>query len=221
MIYPNYENGSENETITGKYVTPNIVLCDDGNYRWFYDFNMYKNPSILYTIFKVLAFSLSIVWLFVLFLVLSDGDGIEGVLEITKVFGIIMIGFIMVGTIAYLIVAATYGGSYIVLFELNEETVNHIHVPKQFKKAQAIGWITMFAGAIAGNITANGQGLLVAGHSSSTSVFKNVASVKVKRKRNIIYVNQLLGKNQVYASDEDFDFVEQFIISHCPNAKIK
>ena len=209
------------EEFSGQYVTPNIVKCEDGFYRWYYDFNMYKNPTILITVFKVLGLSFGIVWVFIGIVSLIEGDGLDGFISSTKVFAILIAVFAFIGSISYLIVAGMYGGSYMVLFEMNDKQVKHIQMPKQFKKAEAIGWIAMFVGLAAGRPSQVGQGLLVASKQSSTSVFENVASVKVRRKRNTIHVNQLLDKNQVYAYDEDFDFVEQFIVSHCVNAKMK
>ena len=209
------------EEFSGQYVTPNIVKCEDGFYRWYYDFNMYKNPTILFTVFKVLGLSFGIIWLFSSIMTLVEGDGLDGVIKGSGIFLILIAVFAVIGSISYLIVAAMYGGSYMVLFEMNETEVKHIQMPKQFKKAEAIGWILMFVGAAAGSPGRVGQGLLVASKQSSTSVFANVATVKVRRRRNTIHVDQLLDKNQVYAAEEDFDFVEQFILSHCVNAKVK
>ena len=209
------------EEFSGQYVTPNIVKCEDGFYRWYYDFNMLKNPTILFTIFKVLGLSFGIIWLFSSIMTLVEGDGLEGVIKGSGIFLILIAVFAVIGSISYLIVAAMYGGSYMVLFEMNENEVRHIQMPKQFKKAEAMGWILMLAGAAAGNPGRVGQGLMVASKQSSTSVFDNVATVKVKRRRNTIHVNQALNKNQVYAAPEDFDFVEQFILSRCVKAKVR
>lgn len=205
----------------GRYVTPNIVLCEDGIYRWYYDFNMLKNPTILFTVFKVLGLSFGIIWLFVTIIDAVDGGGLEAVLKTTGIFLIIMAVFAVIGSISYLIVAAMYGGSYMVLFEMNDREVTHIQMPKQFKKAEAIGWLTTLVGIAAGRPAMMGQGLLVASKTSSTSEFEKVTTVKVRRRLNTIHVNQLLEKNQVYALPEDFDFVESFILSHCTKAKVK
>ena len=50
--------------VTGEKVTENIYLCPDGAYRWFYQMDMLKNPTILITVWKVIRmvgfFSISI-----------------------------------------------------------------------------------------------------------------------------------------------------------------
>ena len=63
--------------------------------------------------------------------------------------------------------------------------------------------------------------MIRAAKSSSKSNFKEVKTVKVRRKHNTIHVNQLFDKNQVYAEEADFDFVQKFITERCIKAKIK
>ena len=50
----------ENKSYQGKEVR----LCSDGKYRWVYEMNMLKNPTIFFTVLKVMMISLGIVWLF-------------------------------------------------------------------------------------------------------------------------------------------------------------
>ena len=33
-----------------------ITYCNDGKYRWVYEFNMWRNPSILLTVLKIFAY---------------------------------------------------------------------------------------------------------------------------------------------------------------------
>ena len=106
------------------------------------------------------------------------------------------------------------------LFEMTDEYVRHIQMPKQFKKAQALGWITAFVGAMSAKPTMVGIGLTSSANSTMTTELKNVAALKIRRGRNTIHVNQKLDKNQVYAQNADFDFVESFLKQHCINAKI-
>lgn len=51
-----------------------------------------------------------------------------------------------------MILAGIYGWKYIVLFEMNEEAIRHIHMNKQFKKAEAMGWLTALIGAASGHL---------------------------------------------------------------------
>ena len=203
----------ENKSYQGKEVR----LCSDGKYRWAYEMNLLKNPTIFFTVLKVMMISVGIVWLFGLVIGLGDMR-LDYFLFWTKLTGI-MIGIFFVLTILGVLITAAILGKYVVLFEMDEKEVVHIQMPRQVKKAEVIGFITVLVGAMAKNPTTMGAGLLAASKSRSSSEFANVRRVKAYRKRNLIKVNQLFNKNQVYVANEDFDFVYNYIKSRCINAK--
>ena len=178
---------------------------------------MLKNPTIFFTVLKVMMISVGIVWLFGLVIGLGDMS-LDYFLFWTKLSGI-MLGIFVVLTIIGVLITAAVLGKYVVLFEMDENEVTHIQMPRQVKKAEVIGFITVLVGAMAKNPTTMGTGMLAASKTKSTSVFANVRRVKARRRFNLIKVNQLLDKNQVYVADEDFDFVYNFIKSRCINAK--
>lgn len=207
----------------GERVTENIWRCPDGAYRWFYEMNMLRNPTIMFTVWKVLGLSFGIVYLFTLILDLSQGM-IHSWLDFwnaSKLFVILAGVFFVLSVLAYLIVAAVLGWKYQVLFEMTEETVTHIQMRRQVERAEMLGLITTLVGALAKNPTTMGAGMIAAAKSISTSEFKSVEFIRVRRKRHTIHVDQLFDRNQVYAEDADFDFVEQFIKERCVKAKIR
>ena len=203
----------ESKTYQGKEVR----LCNDGKYRWAYEMNLLKNPTIFFTVLKVMMISIGIVWLFGLVIGLGDMK-LDYFLFWTKLSGI-MLGVFVVLTIIGVLITAAILGKYVVLFEMDEMGVTHLQMPRQVKKAEVIGLITALVGAMAKSPTTMGAGLLAASKTKSTSVFANVRRVKARRRLNLIKVNQLLDKNQVYVPDEDFDFVYDFIKSRCTKAK--
>jgi hypothetical protein len=221
-------NGKKNkepegeEELRGEKVTENITLCPDGKYRWYYEFNMMKNPTVLFTVWKVLGISVGAVFLFTAALNLFGSvDKLAGLLFSLKLL-LIMAGiFLVLSVVSYFVVALIFGFKYVVLFEMDDGSVRHIQCKKQVKRAEVIGWITMLAGLAAGKPAIAALGMNSAVRSESTSEFKSVRTVKIRRKRNTIHVNQLFDKNQVYAEDADFDFVAEYIKERCVNAKIK
>ena len=219
----NKETYIKSGKVTGEKVTENIYLCPDGVYRWFYQLNMLKNPTILFTVWKVLGIAFGVLALFTLIVDLFQGviTSVSDILPAMKVILILVPVFLVLSIIAYLIVAWTFGWKYIVLFEMTDTYVKHIPTPKQFKKAQALNWLTVVAGALAHKPTVMGAGMLAGAKSASTSIFKDVEFIRIRRNRNTIHVDQLLDKNQVYAEDADFDFVAKFIKDRCVKAKIK
>ncbi|MCR5156114.1 MAG: hypothetical protein K6C96_05500 [Butyrivibrio sp.] len=210
------------EDIQGQKVTENIYLCPDGKYRWVYEFNMLKNPAILFTIWKIFGILILIQIGFSFIFALFEGgvsDWISGYLLSPGILIVPGILFVL-SIIAYIIVAFLYGWKYMVLFEMNEEGVVHNQMPKQFEKAQGIAWLTTMAGLLAGNYTTAGAGMLASAKSNSVSTFEKVKMVAKKKGLHLIKVDESLEKNQVYAEDADFEFVWSYISARCPNAKI-
>ena len=194
-------------------------LCKDGKYRWKYEMNMLTNPSIFLTVFKVFFYIVLVgfvVFGFFIYAIHGNWAGLWGMAKAMLIVLAIMFGLTALGV---LVVAAVYRGKYIVLFEMDEKGIAHIQAPEQFRKAQKLGKVTAMAGAARGSVTTAGAGMLAASKNASTSEFAKVRRVKPRRWMNVIKVNMLLEKNQVYVPKEDFDFVYDYIKSRCVNAK--
>lgn len=200
-----------------------VIPGSDGTYRWVYEFRMMKNPVILFTVWKVLGMSAAIIGLFGFVISLPDiiRYGFSFDSSEWKIPLILLIVFIAISLLAYVIVAASYGWKYIVFFEMSDQKIVHTQMPKQFKKAQALGLLLAISGAKTGNIGQTGQGLMAAGRNQSTSEFAHVRKIILKKRRNTIMVNQRLFHNQVYVEKDYFDFVADYLIQHCPNAKVR
>ena len=112
-----------------------VTLYPDGKYRWVYEVPMLKNPSILFDVYWVLGISFGLVWLFNVLLIGCEGDlSLESLWDFSSVFLILMLVFAVIGYVAYVIVAWTYGWKYVVLFTLDEKEVVHQQMPRQMKK---------------------------------------------------------------------------------------
>ena len=211
------------EEIRGRKITGNIYYCPDGKYRWIYELNMLTNPIILLTIWKIFII-LIIIQLVLAFLIELFERNVGGwVKDYLLSPGILIVPGILFGLsiIAYLIVAAIYGWKYIVLFEMDDNGIDHIQMQKQFEKAAGLAWLTAMAGFATNNFTTAGAGILAGSKSTSSSTFANVKKVISQKGLHCIRVNELLEKNQIYVADEDYEFVWEFITARCTNAKIK
>ena len=184
---------------------------------------MLKNPVILFTVFKVLGMSAAMIAIFMLLVDLIEDGSITPPADPDE----LMIGFwvilffIGVVIISYVILAAMYGWKYMVLFEMDEEKVVHIQMQSQFKKTEAIGWLTAMVGIASGRPGTVGTGILASSRNTSTSDFINVRKVIGNRWMRVIKVNKLLDHNQVYVEPADYDFVFNYISQRCVNAKVR
>ena len=191
-----------------------VRLCPDGMYRWVYELNLFKNFTVLGTIIKIFGFILLGLWLLT-----TIADGFDGIGQNALVFLGIFAGVVVVSLLGYLLYAAVAGGKYCVLFEMNETGLRHIQLPRQYKKAQVMGWLAVLAGVVAGNPSTVAAGILGASRNTLVSEFPKVRSIKANPARNVIKVNAPGSFNQVYVDDAGFQFVLDFIRANCPKAR--
>ena len=193
------------------YLSPNIERGKDRKYRWIYELNLYKNFTVLYTVWLVLGISFGLV-LIVAFIASKS-------VKVLIIFALLFVAIVIISIIAYLLYAAFHGGKYVILFEMGPKEVVHIVAPKDFSKDKKLATGMGVVGALTGNLSLIGQSLYQSNAKSMTSVYKSVSKVKSVRRRNVIYVSETLNKNQIYVPSEDFDFVDEFIRSHVEEAK--
>ena len=194
-----------------------VRLHEDGKYHWLYDFHMLKNPMILIELYWVLGVTLAI-FAIIMFLIgaCSHGVDLESLTFTLQATGIMVAIFFVLGILGYLLYAAMSGWQYTVHFILDEKGVEHRQAPQAKKTAERIGCLTMLVGLMAKRPGTMGAGMLAASRTSMSSDFSCVRKVKPLRRLNTIRVNERFSRNQVYVCDEDFDFVYDYIHSHCP-----
>lgn len=191
-----------------------IMLGSDGVYRWVHELKLLRNPTLLFTLWKLLVGVM--LGIYVIDTVTQFGT--DGFWKSTTVYALVTIGMLLLVLVSYLIYAAVMGGSYCVLFEMDEKGITHTQTAKQFNKARLI---SMIAALAADNPGSMGIALIAGSMQSSYSKWKRVKSVVCNSRSGVIKVNAPFSKNQVYVSKEDFSFVRDYILSRCPKAKIK
>jgi hypothetical protein len=90
-------------------VSPGVTMGGDGVLRWVYEMNMWKNPTLVITIWKVLLLAALAPAVLLFFLTLGDGFG-SALLAFVNVMG--MVAAIVTGLmlLAYPLVAVLNGG---------------------------------------------------------------------------------------------------------------
>jgi hypothetical protein len=204
------------------YKSKNITMCQDGKYRWVYELDLYKSSVIIKELWRVLLISLVIVMLMVGLFSLFDGDSLKETLRFAGELGGVLFGiFLVLSIVGYLVYAFLVGGKYCVVFEMDEEGINHKQHQKHVKKSELIGAITILAGIAGGRVGTVGTGILAAARTSMLTYFDDVKELEILPKEHLIRMNETLSRNQVYAEDEDFKFVADYIKTRCRNAKVK
>lgn len=121
--------------------------------------------------------------------------------------------FIVLIIMSYGILAIMYGGKYIVLFEMDDKGIRHSQQSGQFKKAQAVAWVSTFASVATGDVIGGiGRGLFLGTNNSTYTTFADTTKCTARRKLHDIQLSEGLMQNHIYADDEDFDFVLNYIM---------
>jgi hypothetical protein len=201
-------------------VNEHVRLYPDGKYRWVYEVNMLTNYSILFDVWKVLGISMGILVLLFVVIAVFDGDwDVDMLIGMASTLGIVALVMLVLGLIGYFVYAAISGWKYAVLFIMDEKEVVHQQMPNTVKKGQLIGALTILAGLASGRPGAVGTGVLAQSRLSMTSTLAHVERLISCRKMNLIKVNERFEKNRVYVNTEDFDFVYDFLLTHCTHLK--
>lgn len=196
------------------------LIVKEGEYVWVYEFSLWKNPTVLITIAKIIALASLIVGVF-MFVITAIDDISQALSVATNVFMFtlgIMSGLLL---IAYPLYSIINKGKYIVVFEMNDKEIIHRQLEAQFSKNQVVSLLTTVVGAIAKNPTVLGANIMSATKKVQKTIFSKVYKAVINEKRQVIYLNDINGFNQIYVEAEDFSFVKEYIIKRCPsNMKI-
>ena len=190
-----------------------VVRGDDGKFRWVYQMSLYRNPTIFLLVWKIFFFIL--LGIFVIMTLASLDDGTEGLLNSLRFFGYFLLGMTVLVGLGYLLYAAIMGGSYVVEFLMDENGVNHAQIDFQAKKAKGIANAALLAGVLSGRPSTIGAGIS-AQRTEMYSEFAHVKKVRCYPRRSLIKLDAPLCHNQVYVVPEDYAFVRDYILQHCP-----
>ena len=165
-----------------------IVQGQDGVYRWVYELPMLANPSMLFTMWKVMGIALCVPTLLMLVLGLMKGQGLQAVTFALQIMLLSLCGILALSLPAYLIVAARYDWKYAMRFAMDERGIRITPA-----KVVIIGWQLRLAAAW--------------GSFDRYTEFSQVKSIRVYPRYHLIKVNAPLRKNQVYQPGEKGSFL--------------
>lgn len=203
-----------------KQISEHIVLCEDGVYRWIYEYSLFRHPGLFFLLLKVFFGVALGIFAFVMIIQIAEGslDG-DSLKDILTGLGIGLGVLFALVLVSYLIYAAIMGGKYIVVFEMNEDGINHRQIPKQAQKMHKVASATFLMGLASGNLATMGAGMNM--RTEMYTGFSATSKVKPYPRKNLIKIRELLSCNQVFAYDEDFDFVLNYICSRVPPKAVK
>lgn len=189
-------------------------------YTWIYEYNLWKQFSVFITVFKVMLFCGMLPVLLVLALMLVEGDKDVAATALKMIAFMTVITSILT-VLGYIITAFLKGGKYCVMFEMDDNGINHIEMEKSMKKNRLVSILGIGAGIILSSPTVAGASIMAYTKRNMYSEFSKVRKIKGVKKRNTIYIEGDSGFNQVYVDKENFDYCLEYIIDKCKKARIK
>ena len=194
-----------------------IFREEDGTYDWIYCLKMLQNLSMFKFVLKVIAVSYAAIVIGLFILTRGSGD----ILWALGILGLVFLAVILIVLFSFWLVDKLFKGSYMLIYEMNEEGVAFSQTTDQAQITRAIAATSAAASAAGGNVggVIAGTGLSMRPNSYRAD-FSKVRSVKGKRSENLIWVNTFLQYLMVYVPDDAYDFVWTYITGRCVNARI-
>jgi hypothetical protein len=197
-----------------------IFRDSNGAFHWQYELDMIRNPVLLFVLIKLFfGVCLGVGFLLSLMTLIVDGDFEDALKEFFIIsFGVG--GFLVVlCVIAYYIIVGIRGGKYTVVHTMDEKSVQHLQTAAEKDQSQKMKTLLFVMGMLSDNPSA--VGLSIGARDEMESVYNDVRKVIASRSHDLIKVNNALQHNHIYAYPHQYEFVFNYIASHCPNAKIK
>ena len=194
----------------------------DGGYTWRYDFPMLQKPDMIVSILMTLLLISSGLYVFLLIISFVYGNmkDMEDFRKLTLVVLAVAAGLLLLGVLAYLLLAAVYKGRFEYVYLMDRDGLCQTQTDRQLKANRTMGLLASAGGVSSGSLAATSAGLTAASRASVRLAFTKVKKIRPDRKRNYIDLRQTIQSMKVYAGDADFEFVKDFIIRSCPTAMV-
>lgn len=198
-----------------------VTVKPDQSYIWTYHMNLFKDTSVIISVTKIILLGLSFPYLLVMVLALFEGNFSRDFFAITSTFFYLSLFMILLLAFSYYIVyLPLHGNKYTIIYEMNNNTIRFIESKKDTHINEVVSSIGIIVGALAGNPTTAGANLLSLSNSEMTTEFKHVSKVIIYKHQHLKLISKDLTRNLICYHIDDKQFVESYIIDHCPTARI-
>lgn len=200
--------------------TTRLFKDEQGDYSWVYRLDMYKNYSILKMILKAMGICLAVVFGIIIAILLPD----IGRYDPKLTFGVPLLVFaitILITIGCYYLVALIYGGYYVAIYKMNEKRIAQYQPSDQAQKNRAIGLFTAMAGIATGSAGTMAAGFILHGRTIVETNFDSIKSLTFVPSLGEIRVHSFLSWYTVYVSQEDYEFVKEYMRVRSTKARIK
>ena len=215
------DHNHSSEKINSKYDTTAVVQDENGKYHWIYTYSMWENYSMLRPVLIGLGISFLVILVIILAALHQSGRDTGYLAKVFLLYLGIVLVILLITVLSYALVAAFYGGKYVSLYEMDSEGLSHYQPSSQADKERAIGLFAAAAGFLGGNAGTTIAGLTAGSRLVVRAEFPKIKSLKIVSDKEEIRVHSFMTWHTVHVPRESFEFVADYMTSHCVNAKIK
>ena len=192
-------------------------MRDKQNYQWACKINLLSNMSILLHLLKVMMlWGIGVGLVVALFALLTAHASLAGGLLAIVIVMAAALGITLVGYAIYVVIR---GGSFTVVYTLNEEELHEDFNARKEQKVLEDKGLNGLLNALGSRPGQMGWGSYYdTGKYQTTIPLQRVKSIKGRRSLGHIKVSQGWEDLRVYVHPEDFDTIYGFLCEHCPQA---
>lgn len=200
---------------------PEGIFRDErGAYHWVYHLDMKRNPVLLLVLLKIMVYICGGMAVFMFFATWLNHNTFA---EAVKAFAIVFFGIggslALVTYISWLIIMKIHGGNYTVEHLMTEDRIEHLQTQEEQEQSKKVKAMVFVLGMLSDDPGA--VGLAMGGQEEMTSRYADVKKIIASPRHDLIKVNNVLQHNHIYAYPHQYEFVWNYITSHCPSAKTK
>ncbi|MBQ9155418.1 MAG: hypothetical protein IJ137_01410 [Eubacterium sp.] len=200
--------------------TTRVYKDEYGVYHWVYRLPMFRNFSILKTVLKAMGICFLIPVLILVCLCVKNQGTMEDFLEVFGILAIIAIAILIISVLSYLLVAALYGGNYVAIYTMDQQTITTAQPASQASRQAIIGLFTAATGVLGQNPGVYIAGLAGAARQVVQTSYKDIKSLKFIPEKGEIRIHSFLTWYTIYVTPDDFSLVAGYLEGQCLNAKI-
>ena len=197
-------------------VNHDFRLCDDGVYRWVYEYDLWKNHTVILEIEKFLFLVCLGIMVIQGLIEIPQKGFIKALISAAQEAGILLGIMSALLIISYPIYCLLSNGKYCVLFEMDDKGIMHTRMEKKVKREDLVEWLRAANEILDSRLLSTGLSIATASEASMETVFSEVRKMSVSEKGKTITLVCRITRNQVYVPAEKFEFVKKYILERCP-----
>ena len=132
----------------------------------------------------------------------------------------VTVGLSLLFITVWLIMAEARGGWYVIEHMMDENRVVYLSTPEEQRKTQRWALASFILALASDNMIIAANSVAIVGAERFDSKYTGVREIQDVKHRDLIKVNNILQRNTIYATPHQYDFVYNYIVSLCPDARV-